>query len=87
MSSTFTYRLRAPPGLDSTLVKELKTLSLKGINKGSIVKIPGRKAVEVKGQQGLLWDLIAKSRITEDIQVKVCHSFMARGEKELTSNF
>jgi hypothetical protein len=67
MSSTFTYRLRAPHGLDKTLIKELNQLNLPGVIKSSIRKIQGRKAVEVKGEQQLLWHLIAKSRITEDI--------------------
>ena len=31
----------------------------------------------------MLWKLLVSSRITEDIQVKACKSFKARGEKEL----
>jgi hypothetical protein len=30
--------------------------------------------------------MVAKSRIAEDIQVKACHSFLARGEKELKTS-
>jgi len=30
--------------------------------------------------------MVAKSRIAEDIQVKACHSFTARGEKELKTS-
>ena len=37
--------MRAPKGLDSTLIKELKMI---GVDK-SVRKIPGRKAVEVRG--------------------------------------
>ena len=31
----------------------------------------------------MLWKLLSSSRIAEDIQLKVCKSFTARGEKEL----
>jgi hypothetical protein len=46
----FTFRLRAPKGLDTTLVKELRNLKIDGCNQASIRKVPGRKAVEVQGE-------------------------------------
>ena len=46
MASQYTYRLRAPKGLDNTLIKELKLLGLDHKN-SNIRKIPGRKAVEI----------------------------------------
>ena len=84
MVSTYTFRLRAPPGLDATLIKELK--SLKVGNVASIRKVPSRKAVEIQGDQSTMWHLIARSRIAEDLQVKTSRSFSARSEKELQSN-
>ncbi len=79
--SVFTYRLRAAKGLDSTLIKELKWYL--GLNNSQVKLIPGRKTVEVKGDQEMLFKLLSKSRILEDIQVKVGPTFLARGEKEL----
>ena len=32
-----------------------------------ITKIKGRKAIEVRGDQALLWKLLVSSRIAEDI--------------------
>ena len=52
-----------------------------------IREIPGRKSIEVRGPQEMLWKLLASSRIVEDIQVKVCKSFQVRGEKELKHGF
>ena len=48
MASIYTYRLRAPKGLDNTLIKELKSLGLDKKH-SNIRKIPGRKAIEVSG--------------------------------------
>lgn len=62
--SNYTYRLRSPKGLDTTLLKELKFL---GIKESQMRKIPGRKAIEVKGEEKLLWDILAKSRIVENV--------------------
>jgi 23S rRNA G2445 N2-methylase RlmL len=74
--------MRAPRGLDSTLIKELKMI---GVDK-SVRKIPGRKAVEVRGGQDTMWKILYQSRICEDLQVKICSSFKARGESELRKN-
>ena len=86
MASQYTYRLRAPKGLDATLIKDLRwqlKLASNKETKALIREIPGRKSIEVKGSQELLWKLLTSSRIAEDIQIKVCRSFLARGEKEL----
>lgn len=48
--------------------------------------IPGRKAIEIKGSQEMLWKLLVSSRIAEDIQLKAGPTFLARGEKELKTN-
>lgn len=80
-ASVFTYRLRPPAGLEKTLLKELKQLNVK-----SVRKIPGRKTIEVTGPEQTLWQIMFKSRIAEDIQVRVTQPFMARGEKELAAN-
>jgi 23S rRNA G2445 N2-methylase RlmL len=48
--------------------------------------VPGRKIIEMRGDQETLWKILSRSRIAEDLQVKACHEFMARGEKELESN-
>ena len=82
------FRLRAPKGLDETLIKDLKW-QMKLTRKQAdlqISKIPGRKAIEVRGDQALLWKLLVSSRIAEDIQIKICKTFMVRGEKELKTN-
>jgi 23S rRNA G2445 N2-methylase RlmL len=71
--------LRPPPGLEKTLIKELKMI--KGVS--SARKIPGRKIVEVVGPEETLWQIMFKSRIAEDIQVRITQPFLARGEKEL----
>ena len=55
--------MRAPKGLDSTLIKELKMI---GVDK-SVRKIPGRKAVEVRGGQETMWKILYQSRICEDL--------------------
>jgi hypothetical protein len=85
MASKYIFRLRAPKGLDNTLIKELKQLGLdqKGAN---IRKIPGRKAVEVHGDMKTMWKILYNSRIAEDLQLKITQSFQARGEKELQTN-
>ena len=82
------FRIRAPKGLDETLIKDLKwqmKLSRKQADV-QISKIPGRKAIEVRGDQTLLWKLLVSSRIAEDIQIKICKTFLVRGEKELKTN-
>ena len=79
MASQYVYRLRAPKGLDATLIRELKSL---GIQNG-LRKIPGRKAVEVRGGLSTMWKILYQSRICEDLQVKISKSFKARGEQEL----
>ena len=86
MASQYIYRLRAPKGLDATLIKDLRWQLKLGSNKetkGVIREIPGRKSIEVRGPQEMLWKLLSSSRIAEEIQLKVCKSFSARGEKEL----
>ena len=84
--STYVYRIRAPKGLENTLIKDLKwqmKLSRKEMGM-QLRKIPGRKGIiEVRGDQQLLWRLLVSSRIAEDIQVKASRTFLARGEKEL----
>ena len=81
--SVYTYRLRAGPGLDNTLLKELRwQLKLKSRD---MRLIPGRKTIEVKGDQEMLFKLLSRSRILQDVQVKAGPSFLARGEKELCS--
>lgn len=80
--SIFNYRIRAPKGLENTLVKELKQLKVSN----NIMKVPGRKIIEVKGDQNTLWNIMFKSRIAEDIQVRTTQQFLARGEKELQVN-
>ena len=84
MASKYTYRLRAPKGLDDTLIKELQQIL--GERASNIHKIPGRKAVEVHGDMQTMWEILFKSRIAEDLQVKITQSFMARGEEELRKN-
>ena len=81
MQTVHTYRLRPPPGLERTLLKELK--SMPGLQAR---KIPGRKTLEVRGPESLLWHMMFKSRIAEDIQVRITQPFLARGEKELETN-
>ena len=56
-----------------------------GVDKG-VRKIPGRKAVEVKGGQDTMWKILYQSRICEDLQIKISQSFRARGEDELRKN-
>ena len=34
----------------------------------------------------MLWDLLSKSRIVEDVQVRTSKPFPARGEKEFVKN-
>jgi len=63
VKSALTYRLRPPPGLESVLLKELKTI--RGIK--NIRKITGRKIIEVVGPEETLWQVMFKSRIAEDI--------------------
>ena len=86
--STFVYRIRSPPGLENTLIKDLKwQLALRGKQQSAaIYKVPGRKILEIRGDEKMMWHILSKSRIAEDLQVRACHSFMARGEKELESN-
>jgi len=66
MASIYTYRLRAPKGLDNTLIKELKNLGL-DTKLNHVRKIPGRKAVEVTGPQSVMWKIMYNSRIAEDL--------------------
>ena len=50
--SQYIYRLRAPKGLDATLIKDLRwQLGLKSNKetKALIREIPGRKSIEVRG--------------------------------------
>ena len=52
--SQYAFRLRAPKGLDDTLLKEIKQLKLK--NWTSIPeKLAGRKTIEMRGHMPLLW--------------------------------
>ena len=83
--SSYTFRLRAPKGLDEILIKELKYLGLDK-NNGSLKKIEGRKAVEIKGTFETMWQILFRSRIAEDLQVRMTQGFKARGEDELRSN-
>ncbi len=48
--------------------------------------MPGRKIVEVRGTQKEMWQILFKSRIAEDLQVRISHPFLARGEEELEKN-
>jgi 23S rRNA G2445 N2-methylase RlmL len=80
VKTAFTFRLRPPPGLEKTLMKELKLL--RDIEPR---KIPGRNILEVTGPEETLWQLMYKSRIAEDIQLRMTQPFSARGEKELES--
>lgn len=63
--SVYTYRLRAAKGLDTTLIKELKYHL--GLSKDQIRLIPGRKTIEVRGDQKVLFKLLSQSRILEDV--------------------
>jgi 23S rRNA G2445 N2-methylase RlmL len=56
------------------------------LNKDQIKVIPGRKTIEVRGGQDTLYRLLSRSRIIEDVQLKVGPSFKARGENELKLN-
>ena len=87
--SVYTFRLRAPRGLDNTLIKELKQHGFDNQigSLESIKKIPGRKAVEIRGPLSLMWDILFRSRIAEDLQVRMTQSFLARGETELRRSF
>ena len=60
--SIYTYRIRAPPGLEKTLVKELKSLNVPNVE-----KISGRKIIEVKGNQQTMWNILYRSRIAEAV--------------------
>lgn len=83
MSATiFTYRLRPPIGLEKTLIKELISLGIGGKPR----KVPGRKIIEIQGDQEMLWEIMHKSRIVEDIQLRMTQPFLARGEEELDKN-
>ena len=82
--SVYTYRLRAAYGLESTLIKELRWYL--GLKQSEVRIIPGRKTVEVHGGQDMLFRLLSRSRIVEDIQLKCGPTFTARGEKELETN-
>jgi hypothetical protein len=84
--SKYTYRLRAPRGLDNTLIKELQEILGVRVGRDAVRKIPGRKAVEVRGDVKMMWDIMFKSRIAEDLQVKITQSFSARGEEELRTS-
>ena len=53
MASQYIFRLRAPKGLDATLIKELKLLGLTNTK-----KILGRKAVEVRGPMSNMWKIL-----------------------------
>lgn len=83
-ASVYTYRLRAARGLEATLMKELGWYL--GLRKSEIRLIPGRITVEVKGSQDMLYRLLSRSRIVEDVQVKCGPTVTARGEKELETN-
>lgn len=67
VKTAFTYRLRPPAGLEQVLIKELKSLGIKQ----KPYKVPGRRIIEIQGPQDLLWTLIHKSRIAEDVQVRM----------------
>lgn len=86
--STFVLRLRSPPGLEQTLIKDLRwQLGLTGKqHNDAITKVRGRKIIEMRGDQETIWKIICRSRIAENLQVQACHSFLARGEKELETN-
>jgi hypothetical protein len=66
----FTYRLRPPVGLEKTMLKELKSLNLPQ-GSGEPRKVVGRKIIEITGPESTLWHLMHKSRIAEDIQVRI----------------
>jgi hypothetical protein len=48
----------------------LKQLGLDKDN-GSLKKIEGRKAVEIKGTFETMWQILFRSRIAEDLQVRI----------------
>ena len=74
--------------MEQTLIKDLRwQLGLKAKkDKDKIYKVPGRKIVEMRGDQETIWRVLSRSRIAEDLQVQACHGFLARGEKELENN-
>lgn len=63
IKTALTYRIRPPPGLEKTLMKELKMI--RGITNAR--KISGRKIIEVSGTEETMWQIMYKSRIAEDI--------------------
>lgn len=81
-ASVYTFRLRPPLGLESVLLKELKSLNIKA----KANKIPGRRIIEIQGPQELMWTLLYKSRLCEDISLRMTQPFVARGDKELRNN-
>jgi len=85
VQTMFTYRLRPPVGLEKTMLKELKSLNLP-VGTSEPKKVVGRKIIEIIGPESTLWHLMHKSRIAEDIQIRITQHFLARGEKELESN-
>ena len=78
----YLLRLRAPKGLDLTLIKELRMIGIETESE----KMDGRKAVQLWATWNDIWTIMAKSRIAEDCQVRITTSFLARGENELRNN-
>lgn len=79
--STYTFRIVTTPGIEKVLIKELKLLGIKNVQ-----KVNGRKVVEAKGTLKDLYKMVYKWRIAENIQIKPWYQFLARGEKELEKN-
>lgn len=52
----------------------------------SINNLTGRKVVEVRGPMPVMWNILSRSRIVEDVQLRMTQSFLARGETELRRN-
>jgi 23S rRNA G2445 N2-methylase RlmL len=82
--SSYIFRVKAAKGLEETLVKELRHYL--HLRKDQIQIIPGRRSIEVRGSQETLYRLLSRSRIAEDVQLKIGSSFKCRGEEELKQN-
>ena len=67
--TTFALRLRAPPGLEETLIKDLRWhLGFKAKkHEDKVYRVPGRKIVEVRGDLATMWKVLSATRIAEDL--------------------
>ena len=71
-------RIVTTPGIESVLIKELKSLGITNAQ-----KVSGRKIVEVKGSLTDLYKIIYRSRVSERIQIRMGKQILARGDNEL----